>query len=89
MLTARWAQNNPLARVHTDHLEVKPAIAASKQLVLFSDVVELREELPKKATLITREGKKVVLPLRALAPDDANALLNTLRNKLNLGRAAA
>lgn len=82
MLTARWAQANPLARVHSDHLEVKLAIAAPKHLVLFSDVVTLKEDLPKKVTLVTREGKEIALPLRSLTLPDADALVNTLRAKI-------
>jgi hypothetical protein len=82
MVTSHWAKTNPLFRLHSDHLEMKVAIAAPRHLVLFSDITQLTRVSTKKATLATRQGKTITLPLAALEPEDAAILLDGLEAQI-------
>jgi hypothetical protein len=70
LVTSSWAKNNPLFRLHDDHLEMKLGMLAPRHLIPFGDV-----------TALTRvsQGKTLWLPLGALESHEAERFFDTLQ----------
>ncbi len=80
-----WNKGRSLVTLHPDHMEMKIAPAAPRQLVLYSDMKRLDKKNDKKAFLIAdRDGKekKLRLPLSALTPEDGSSLIKELETRM-------
>ena len=78
LVAMRWLESHPIVKLHADHMEMKVAIAAPRQLVLFSDMDKLVRESANKVLLQTKQGKKIRLPVTALEDNARVELLAEL-----------
>ena len=88
LFTTRWEKNNPIVRLHGDHLELKPGMIASKRLVLYRDVEGVKQVSAASAFVTTTDAKRVHLPLAALDPATGSELLQLLVQRVNAAREA-
>ncbi len=76
-----WMARTPVVRLHGDHLEVKAAPLAGRQLIRYRDIVEM--ETGEKTVLHVRtdggQTRIVRLPLKQLEAHDTADLLLSLR----------
>lgn len=83
LFTTRWEKNNPIVRLHGDHLELKPGMIAPKRLVLYRDVEGVKRVSDARAFVTTADAKRVHLPLAALEPSAGRELLQALVQRVN------
>jgi hypothetical protein len=76
-----WNGGRTVANLHNDHLEMKVAPLAARQLLLYKDVDSLDEQGPKKV-FITAAGKRTRLPLAVLEDADQPAFVEALKRKV-------
>ncbi|MFO8059010.1 MAG: hypothetical protein R6V10_17125 [bacterium] len=80
-----WNRGRSLITLHPDHLEMKVAPAAPRQLVLYSDMKKVDQKSDKKAFLLAEQDgkeKKLRLPLPALTPEEGSSLINELETRM-------
>jgi len=85
LLTTSWKKGRSLITLHEDHLEMKAAPLAARQLILYRDISMLDDSAgPKKVYLLTG-GKRVRLPTHALEVPDQHELIAELNKRTGLG----
>ena len=78
LVAVRWLESNPIVQLHSDHMEMKVAIAAPRKLVLFTDMEKLVQESANKVLLQTKQGTKIRLPVAALGANERALFLTEL-----------
>ncbi len=73
----------PVVTLHDDYFDMKAAPLAARQLVRYSDITSLDTPRPKKASVITRSGKTIGLPLGILTVNDRESLVSEIRKRIS------